>query len=614
MEPISDSLAVFLQRVTTNHNASTEPVRRSPLLSKRRLDDGPIAGVVVGVVVFCALLCFCLYPIVVGKLRRRRHRKLQRGQHAQTDPEAAVAANAPPVTRHDDDDRRLSSTDSVKPSGSFSRGDLAQPGSRDLSHPSQPPYTVQQYSSWGSQMIDGSAEGPDGQGSRNDLAHHVGDGQVTEFPAYEGGVYYPGADPSEPKGANADYYSPTIPSEAFGMYDMPPPTSQPESPNTRVRGSSLRNSVKDLLRRASGRNGTLSSTGTGDAEGSFAPDGTPLQNMLPGQDPTASPPQLSPRSTGLSSDSRALDRGVPEDGYSPPADRSYKYSPPVNPGPGTVNPMDIMPASSEPERWHRTDHDLYMATHPPPSTSASPTTAPTAQFSQMTDSHSPNTDAQAPIPFHAQEPVRHDTDKTIKQEHAAELGLDVEMTDLSQNYLHPEPDPGRHLSYPSDHSTPFPGLASTNPSSHNTPSTQQTDTPSPESSGLASDFRHSVSPAASNPSPRPGGYYACTVPDCGQVFDQPHKLNHHVRYHAKEHRCEYPNCGKGFGTKTHLQRHINDRHLHSKKYHCAISTCEYSRTGGKHFLRKDNWKRHMTRIHQVKDLPEPIEYEMSTGA
>jgi hypothetical protein len=31
-------------------------------------------------------------------------------------------------------------------------------------------------------------------------------------------------------------------------------------------------------------------------------------------------------------------------------------------------------------------------------------------------------------------------------------------------------------------------------------------------------------------------------------------------------------------------------------------------------LRKDNWKRHMTRIHQVKDLPEPIEYEMSTGA
>ena len=235
MESIFNFLAVFLRRATINHNASATPVRRSPLLTKRRLDDGPIAGVVVGVVVFCALICLCLYPLVVGKLKRRRQRQRQRGQSVHTDPEAGVAANAPSAIRPDDDDRRLSSTDSVKPSGHFSRGDLAQTTSRDLSQPDQQPYTAAQYSSWGSQMIDGSAEAPNTQGSHNHLAQQVGDGQVTEFPAYDGGVYYPGADPSEPKGANADYYSPTIPSEAFGMYDMPSPTSQQESSKTRVR-------------------------------------------------------------------------------------------------------------------------------------------------------------------------------------------------------------------------------------------------------------------------------------------------------------------------------------------------------------------------------------------
>jgi hypothetical protein len=280
--------------------------------------------------------------------------------------------------------------------------------------------------------------------------------------------------------------------------------------------------------------------------------------------------------------------------------------------------MDIMPASSEPEKWHRTDHDLYVATHRPPSASVSPTTQSNPQFSSVVNSTPSSTASPPALPPHLEEPTRHDTDQTIKPEPVPEQLQDVEMTNAPyQNYLHPEPDPGRHFSYPSDQSTPFPGLASTNPSSHNTPSTLHTDTPSPESSGVASDFRHSASPAASNPSPRHApGHYACTVPDCGQVFDQHHKLNHHARYHAKQHRCDYPNCGKGFGTKTHLQRHINDRHLHSKKFHCAVPSCEYSRAGGKSFLRKDNWKRHMTRIHHVetKDLPEPVEYEEMTDS
>lgn len=623
MDTIRDAFAVIHRRFTSSANVPSLPeLSRRNALVKRQLDDGPIAGIAVGVVVFCALLCFCLYPVVVGSLRRRQRRQ-QREQNAQHDAETGIASDALPVTLPDGSERRLSSTDSVKPIGSSSR---SEPTHRDSKEDGQrnAPLEAGPESAWGSQTYTGSPESPAAPGAGNDLAHHVGDGNMTPFPIYDG-AYYPGADPSEPRGANADYYSPSIPSEAFGMYTMSSPTDQSESSKMRMRGSSLRNSVKDLLRKASGRDRTMSSTTSGDAEGSGLADGTPLQTIFPTQNRTDSPTEMSPVTSSppplnLPQSARSLGgpaRGLSEDDHqqsSPPAERSFKYSPPVHAGPGTVNPMDIMPASSEPERWHRTDHDLYMVAHGSPSTSVSPAAQSQPQFSPVVNPvSSPPAASPLTLPPHLEEPLRHDTDQTIKQEHMSDQPQDVEMSNVpSENYLHPDPDPGRHFSYPSDQSTPFHGLASTNPSSHNTPSTLHTDTPSPESSGVASDFRHSVSPAASNPSPRHGqGHFACTVPDCGQVFDQHHKLNHHARYHAKQHRCEYANCGKGFGTKTHLQRHINDRHLHSKKFHCAFHDCEYSRSGGKSFLRKDNWKRHMTRIHQVaqQDLPEPVEFE-----
>jgi hypothetical protein len=45
--------------------------------------------------------------------------------------------------------------------------------------------------------------------------------------------------------------------------------------------------------------------------------------------------------------------------------------------------------------------------------------------------------------------------------------------------------------------------------------------------------------------------------------------------------------------------------------------CDYSRTGGKAFPRKDNWKRHMVKIHGMDQgsLPEPVEVDQEmTGA
>ncbi|KAI8652617.1 hypothetical protein NCS57_01326200 [Fusarium keratoplasticum] len=101
----------------------------------------------------------------------------------------------------------------------------------------------------------------------------------------------------------------------------------------------------------------------------------------------------------------------------------------------------------------------------------------------------------------------------------------------------------------------------------------------------------------------------CVEPGCYRVFDQPYKLKHHRRYHAKEHKCPFPNCAKGFGTKTHLQRHINDRHERRKRFHCFVPGCDYSREGGKGFSRKDNSVRHMLKFHDMNrlNLPEPVE-------
>ncbi|CAK7236462.1 hypothetical protein SCUCBS95973_009615 [Sporothrix curviconia] len=107
---------------------------------------------------------------------------------------------------------------------------------------------------------------------------------------------------------------------------------------------------------------------------------------------------------------------------------------------------------------------------------------------------------------------------------------------------------------------------------------------------------------SSSTSPRT---FACE--ECGRIFDQVHKLNHHKRYHERPHECTFPDCGKRFGTRTHLDRHVNDKHSKSRKYHCTEEGCPYSVPGGKSFPRKDNWRRHMVNKHGVHPEHEPIE-------
>jgi len=60
-----------------------------------------------------------------------------------------------------------------------------------------------------------------------------------------------------------------------------------------------------------------------------------------------------------------------------------------------------------------------------------------------------------------------------------------------------------------------------------------------------------------------------------------------------------------FGTKTHLDRHVNDKHFKMRKFHCTQPECPYSRQGGKSFPRKDNWRRHMLNKHHITPTTDP---------
>ncbi|KAL6857950.1 hypothetical protein ACO1O0_005396 [Amphichorda felina] len=457
-------------------------------MTRKKMDEEAIAGTVVGVVLGVALLICCLYPVVVHRLKKRH----KRANRLSFDCEGGNFRGEPGISA-----RRLSSSDSFKRNES-SRDN---PGAA---------YNYNPHDAYGNIVTS-----PQGQGRQPSTPGYVNasmDQNLTIEPVVStDGNYYPNSFPfcngdafpagaPQPhqvvlKGTSEDYYSPYIPSEAFGMYPTPetnPGISKPKRTVSRV--NSLGYNVKQLFRRHGTRDRTMSSHTSVSRSYDEAADmpshlreGTPMQQFFPDRGPTGSPIEMTDASE-LPFSTRALgpQDGMPfgpsrgDSGASPPQSpySEMLFSHPSQPAPGTVNPMDIMPASTESEMWHRTDYQLYATSHESP----------------------PCID---PVPLPTQ----------------------------PSNAVHQ-----------SDLSTPAPGTASI--TTQSTPSTQ-VDSPSPESLH-SSDYRQSASPHGLGvPSPR-GGVYYCDEPGCTQVFDQPHKLKHHQRYHSKAHKCPYPSCGKGF--------------------------------------------------------------------
>lgn len=554
------------------HHQQSGSIHARLNMHKRHLSGGAIAGITVGVVVAVALLAICLYPCLLYLKRRHRGRGTS---HAAFDAEEAIAgtaaghgsnasngASSPP--------KRLSSSDSYKHKGELTRGGSTEHDWRaaaaDHNGYSLPLNAA--YLQPGDPGFTGNGLGTEHRVKAEPfLPLGLDDG---EFAPRVSADHQPGV----LKGTSADYYSPDIPSEAFGMVAQPEPPLESPIQLSSSRSSSFRHNMKQMFRRKSGRDATLDSAVSQATITERSADGAiPLQTNITAGDRVESPVSFSAVSLPLSRSSSSRQRGTGAEAeaeprlgpVSPPvsnaAEPASRRTPPESPdlssyqrfqkspsppvaAPGTVNPMDIMPASTEAEVWHRTEHQLYEAFHKPsPSDPAIDTTMPSPSPTP------PETQAQQPT-FTVQTPgstnrtefipdsvingsaninINNSNNNSSNDQQQLDNG-DVVMLDAGAalpptlDHTLTAPD-GRHPSYPSDQSTPLPGPAFTDVSSQNTPSTQL-DTPSPQSVG-SSDFRHSASPqsGAGSHSPRTG-VYRCEEPGCNQTFDQPHKLKY----------------------------------------------------------------------------------------
>ncbi|EXF83391.1 uncharacterized protein N0V96_010304 [Colletotrichum fioriniae] len=629
-------------------------------LEHRSLSGGGVAGVVIGVIIAVFLVGVCAYPFIVRRRRARKHELPER-----LDTETAFVpgpmgppGQAPAPGPGPGVNSRLSSKDSLGNKADTLRGTERQ-STKDTtlsSHNGNDRPPSDELSSQHKRGFTGDSTHPPSVTTRRGTTEY----SFGHAPTWNSESSYPwtpvgvelvatradGMDYTEANhGHSATYYSPTIPSEAFGMV-TPPPTDEPQSRaplprRSSSRGSSFKLNLASMIRRMSTKD-----SATVRSKGHPSQPSQPVLSETLSDSPT--------EFTGPSFGTAQLDSPIhlPVSPMSEPEDSSHASDlekkravkptesppvlPPAVPAPGTVNPMDIMAPSNPTEHKWNTNQQLFNIAHPPPKPPVE-TTKPAPEPPQASQALTPQSPEQS---YEQQEQYilqQQQQQELLRQQqeangppklyengqsqtinwnltnggHANGAIPDVQMNDVTQlpdpTHLMPDQHNQHNQHYldgemtdPSDHSPPVAGQASSGPSYQSTPNTQIDSSPSPRSDG-SSDIRNSTSPyPGMQPSPRT---FICD--ECGRFFDQVHKLNHHKRYHERPHECAHPNCGKRFGTKTHLDRHINDKHKKTKKFHCTVSTCPYSKAGGKSFPRKDNWRRHMMNIHQVTPMGDP---------
>ncbi|KAI1291272.1 hypothetical protein F5Y03DRAFT_388541 [Xylaria venustula] len=224
----------------------------------------------------------------------------------------------------------------------------------------------------------------------------------------------------------------------------------------------------------------------------------------------------------------------------------------------TINPMAILHPTNPTEQAAYTTYQIKHSASPP----AMPPPAPEIITRQPTQDN-----AVDPTP--------------IREDDFADMYLDLPSDDENRRSIDSTPD-----TRPTASPSPFPTI--------------------PEHGKPKPDLSISPNPAKLSSLPD-----KLVCPECGREFDQIHKLNHHKRYHDRTHECTFAGCDRKFGTKTHLDRHINDRHLKLKAYHCTEPSCAWFK-GGKSFPRKDNWRRHMIKKHG--SIPQDFDnMELSFG-
>ncbi|PFH62769.1 hypothetical protein XA68_11992 [Ophiocordyceps unilateralis] len=537
---------------------------------RRELGDGAVAGTVVGVIIF--LLVICLYPIIVGQIRRRRRRRLD----AETGgPQALDLGHGP----------RLSSTDSCKNEVELSRATQKWDSSSALRD--HDGFVASPVPSYGHQSVS------------------VSDGRYHR--------------PGPVQGMSADYYNAPISSEAASSHiDVDTSHARPSA----FLGNTVKDRVRRFLRQGSERS----------ADSCYAPSG---RQLALSSGPAKPPHTATWKAMGtLQSSTPPMDIPQP---YAEQTSKSASPSPPAYPAPGTVNPMDIMPASTESEVWHRTEQELLGFSHGRAAFGSSPVQHGDGFGSHdvemvspldhtANDQHLDEPGNGDPGPVSPLEPgggfdnvhtgIVSPPSPAAPSEPPAVVLVQAEASVCAQHAEQNRPQTGdtawAHLqsrTYMSNPSTPDRGPASVDPSPPNIPLPQDS---LGEDSLTSSDYRSSNSPKSPSTASR-AAYrsdefdpYRCNEPGCDQAFDHLHKLKHHQRYHSKSHKCTFAGCDRAFGTKTHLDRHINERHDKKRKFYCPIPDCLYHKTGGKGFSRRDNWRRHMVAKHATSAGYAPI--------
>lgn len=469
-------------------------------IGKRSMAGGAIAGTVVGVVIAVCLLTFCLYPVIVGRINRQKRQR-------RDDAEAAVQhAGGDHGAGKGDSQQRTSSSESCKEEVELARGDL-------------------------------DIEPAAGTGTQYQLSRGDSDLISSKFVAQFGEEYMPqdlkDDQPGVLKGTSEDYYRVSIPSEAFGMVTQTEVETEISKSPTPSRASSFTHNVRHMFRRSNSREHTIPGRtsqddgfGAAGIQRSIKKEGplaeSPIEHIYP--TPPAAPITVASRAIGMESGDSDLPKSPPQSPRQIETQHRLSASPPQNPAPGTVNPMDIMPASTQSEHWHKTEHQLFSTSHESPKVEDEvPVASPepineAATLSPVANETSDDFDA-----------LFHYDDSELNS-----IIMDGMMSHKQLNLM-PTTDLGRLPSNPSEQSTPLPGPAFTDASSQPTPSTQ-TDTPSPESI-IGSDFRSSHSPQITHPatlSAKPHHQFRCDEPGCDQSFDQPHKLKYDMSAHTWE--------------------------------------------------------------------------------
>lgn len=492
-------------------------------LEPRDLSSGAKAGVSVGTIVGFILLVLCLWPVVARYVRRRRR------QHAANESppvgEPSSLEDQPVSEVQDEPGKRRMSRDSYglgpdgRPIGRQSTKDLTL-GSFDGADD----FTAQPALS----SVEAASNSP-ASGSPTAAPPQIDTNLAQMVASYE------------TRGYSGSYYNSNIPTEAFGA----PPWEAKRPPRSGTKSSkfSAASLIDSILRRA-----------TTSQKSTTAPSATqPGDNITP-LEFSESPTELEPPSNALSRSSRSsrsfgegdrnLDLG--ELDFPPP---STPPAPPAQASPGTVNPMEVMGATTTSEQTWRTNAELMgltasPASHSTPDYSPDPVLNgdPTLGLSPQSPEESgsqPTTPSPYPVEDYSNGGDQHNGQTLAPTKPIPEVLVKDETTFSTANFDTVPPLNGQmpqntgvpytnsadiYYTDHSTHSTPFPAPSPSGVSAFNTPDTRVSDsTPSPLP--VTPETRQGFSPNSGlSASPQTPQVLVCDK--CNQKFDQPHKLKY----------------------------------------------------------------------------------------